>query len=208
VVQLSASRQYLEKWFYGATMKFIQSSYGQYQSSGIALDFGLNYRDSASRFQASFLARNMGTQLSTYGGQGEDMPFDLQLSITKRLNKAPFQFSLTAQRLHQFDLVYNDTTFNNAEGVSGPNDNFLTNLFRHFVLATQCFIGERLEFTVGYNVLQRAELSVNNSTNGLTGVSFGAGANLKNMQIRYARTQYQSGTGFNQFGINIRVISP
>jgi len=208
VVQLSASRRYLEHWFYGATLKFIRSAYGQYRSSAVALDFGLNYYDSASRFQAGFLARNMGTQLATYGDSGEDMPFDLQLSITKRLQGAPFQFSLTAQRLHQFDLVYNDTLFNASEGAGGVNDNFITNLFRHFVFATQVFIGERLEFTVGYNVLRRAELVVNNTSNGLTGVSFGAGACFKTLQIRFARSQYQSGTGFNQFGLNVKLFNP
>jgi hypothetical protein len=205
VVQVSAARKYLERWFYGATLKYIQSSYGLYGSNALALDFGLNYYDSSSRFQVYFLARNMGTQLSTYGGVAEDMPFDLQLGITKRLKNAPFQFSVAAQRLHQFDLVYNDTTFNDSEGVSDPNDGFMANLFRHFVFATQVFIGERLEFTVGYNVLRRSELSINNSSNGLTGISFGAGVNLKKMQIRYSRSQYQASTGLNQFGINIRL---
>jgi hypothetical protein len=205
VVQVSAGRQYLERWFYGATLKYIQSSYGMYGSNALALDFGLNYYDSSSRFQVYFLARNMGTQLKTYGGEGEDMPFDLQLGITKRLKNAPFQFSVAAQRLHQFDLTYNDTTFNSSEGVAGPNDNFISNLFRHFVFATQVYIGERLEFTLGYNVLRRAELSLYNATNGLTGISFGAGVNLKKMQIRYSRSQYQASSGINQFGINIQL---
>jgi hypothetical protein len=205
VVQVSAGRQYLERWFYGATLKYIQSSYGMYGSNALALDFGLNYYDSSSRFQVYFLARNMGTQLKTYGGEGEDMPFDLQLGITKRLKNAPFQFSVAAQRLHQFDLTYNDTTFNSSEGVAGPNDNFICNLFRHFVFATQVYIGERLEFTLGYNVLRRAELSLYNATNGLTGISFGAGVNLKKMQIRYSRSQYQASSGINQFGINIQL---
>jgi hypothetical protein len=205
VVQVSASRKYLERWYYGASLKYIQSAYGIYRSNALALDAGVNYFDTTSMLQVSFLARNMGSQIRTYGGDAEDMPFDLQLGITKRLIGTPFQFSLTAQRLHQFDLVYNDTAFNNSEQVGDSNDNFFTNLFRRFVFATQVYAGDRLEFTVGYNVLRRAELSLNNATNGLTGVSFGAGVNLKKMQIRYARSQYQSSTGFNQFGLNVQL---
>ncbi|HLO81147.1 MAG TPA: type IX secretion system protein PorQ [Chitinophagaceae bacterium] len=204
-VQVSAGRKYLERWFYGASLKYIQSSYGMYGSNAIALDFGLNYYDSSSSLQVYFLARNMGSQLKTYGGEPEDMPFDLQAGVTKRLKNAPFQFSIAAQRLHQFKLVYNDTSFNSSEGVAGPTDNFATNLFRHLVFATQVYIGERLEFTIGYNALRRAELSLYNSTNGLTGISFGAGVNLKKMQIRYSRSQYQASTGVNQFGINIQL---
>jgi hypothetical protein len=205
VVQVSAGRKYLERWYYGATLKYIQSAYGIYRSNALALDVGLNYFDTSKMIQVSFLARNMGSQISTYGGEAEDMPFDLQLGITKRLTGTPFQFSLTAQRLHQFDLVYNDTTFNNTEESADARDGFLNNLFRHFVFATQIYAGERLEFSVGYNVLRRTELSLNNTTNGLTGISFGVGVNLKKMQIRYARSQYQSSTGYNQFGLNLQL---
>lgn len=205
VVQLSASRKYLERWYYGATLKYIQSAYGIYRSNALALDVGLNYVDTTAMVQVSFLARNMGAQIKTYGGTAEDMPFDIQLGITKRLVNTPFQFSLTAQRLHQFDLVYNDTLFNNSEEAADAGNGFINKIFRHFVFATQIYAGERLEFTVGYNVLRRAELTVNNTTNGLTGVSFGTGVNLKKMQIRYARSQYQSGTGYNQFGLNLQL---
>lgn len=205
VVQVSAARKYLERWHYGATLKYIQSAYGIYRSNALALDVGLNYFDTSHMVQVSFLARNMGAQIKTYGGEAEDMPFDLQLGITKRLIGTPFQFSLTAQRLHQFDLVYNDTAFNNTEESGDQNDGFINNLFRHFVFATQIYAGQRLEFSVGYNVLRRAELSLNNTTNGLTGISFGVGVNLKKMQIRYARSQYQSNTGYNQFGLNVQL---
>jgi hypothetical protein len=196
VVQVSAGRKYLERWYYGATVKYIQSAYGIYRSNALAIDFGLNYYDSAAGWQIGFLARNMGSQLTTYGGDAEDMPFDLQLGLTKRLAKLPLQFSITAQRLHQFDLIYTDSLTGD-----GANDNFINNLFRHFVFATQLFIGERFDFTVGYNVLRRAELSVANTTNGLTGISFGVGAHFKKLDIRYARGQYQGGRGMDQVGI-------
>ncbi len=205
VVQVSASRKYLENWYYGATLKYIQSSYGLYRSNAVALDMGLNYLDSSNGLQLSFLARNMGTQIKTYGGAGEDMPFDLQVGVTKRLINTPFQFSVTAHRLHQFDLVYNDTLFNNGEQSGNAKDGFMNNLFRHFVFATQIYAGDKLDFTVAYNVLRRAELSLNNTTNGLTGISFGVGVTLKKMQFRYARSQYQSNTGYNQFGVNLQL---
>jgi len=201
-VQLSASRKYLERWYYGATFKFIHSSYGQYRSSAIAVDFGLNYYDSSSLLQVGFTAKNMGSQIQTYAGTPEDMPFDLQLGITKRLKGSPFQFSVTAQRLQTFDILYNDTTYNTNNGAEVSNG-FFNKLIRHFVFGTQVFVGDKLEFTVGYNVLRRAELSVINSSNGLTGICFGAGVTLKKFQFRYGRAQYQSNTGVNQIGINV-----
>src|SRR4030095_2575332 len=113
VIQFSGSRKYLEHWYYGATIKFISSNYAQYNSSGLAFDVGLNYYDSSNLLQVGFVAKNMGVQLKTYGGQAEDMPFDLQIGITKRLAKAPLQFSFTAHHLHQFNIAYFDSTFDN-----------------------------------------------------------------------------------------------
>jgi hypothetical protein len=204
-IQISASRKYLERWFYGVTIKFIQSSYGTYNSNAIAADVGLNYTDSTSGFQAGFLAKNMGTQLKTYAGVREDMPFDLQLGFTKRFIHSPFQLSLTTHRLHQFDLAYNDTVFNNDNGLAPANDGVVANLFRHFVFAGQVYVGEKFEFSLAYNILRGTELRVPNSTSGLSGISFGAGFMLQKLQFRYARSQYQNSTGYNQVGINVQL---
>ncbi len=204
-ISVSASRQYLERWYYGATIRFIGSNYGMYTSYGLALDVGLNYIDTANLLQIGFVAKNMGLQLKTYAGTGEDLPFDLQIGITKRLLKAPLQFSFTAQRLHQFDILYQDTTFNIDNYGDAGKDGFITNLFRHFVFAVQGYVGDKVELTVGYNVLRQAELSVTNASNGLTGFSFGVGVLLKKMQVRYTRSQYQNGVGYNQFGLNIEL---
>jgi hypothetical protein len=202
-VSLTASRSYLDRWHYGMTLKFVGSNYGVYRSSALMADMGIRYTDSASGFQAGFLASNMGVQLKTYAGTGEDLPFDLQLGVTKRLRYAPLQFSLTAHRLHRFDILYRDTTFNNENfGTPGPSG-FAENLFRHFVFALQAFPGERVELTLGFNALRRSELSVPRAANGLTGFSFGAGMLLKKMQVRYARSIFQNGIAFNQFGLNV-----
>jgi hypothetical protein len=202
-VSLTASRRYLERWQYGMTLKYVGSNYGAYRSSALIADMGISYSDSASGFQAGFLASNMGLQLKTYAGTGEDLPFDLQLGVTKRLRHAPFQFSLTAQRLHRFDLLYRDTLFNNENfGAPGPSG-FAENLFRHFIFALQAFPGEKVELTLGFNALRRSELTLQRAANGLTGFSLGAGVLLKRMQVRYARSIYQNGLAFNQFGLNV-----
>ena len=204
-VQASVSRSYLQRWQYGGSLKFIHSSYGVWRSSALALDMGITYFDSTGGWQVGFLARNMGLQLRAYDGNGEDLPFDLQLGITRRIPRSPFQFSLTAHRLHQFDLIHEDTVFNAAEGINRKQDTWLNNIFRHAVLAAQILPSDKLEFTIGFNVLRRAELGMANQTNGLTGLSFGAGVLLRKMQIRFTRSQYQSNTGFSQFGLNVQL---
>ncbi|MCZ2459217.1 MAG: type IX secretion system protein PorQ [Chitinophagales bacterium] len=208
VMQVSASRKYMEKWNYGATLKFINSNYGIYRANGIALDVGVLYYDSAKLFSASMLARNMGFQLKKYAGtEAQDLPFDLELGLSKRLENAPFGFSFTAHHLHQFDIRYSDTSFNNENGFSNGNSSkfSLDKIFRHFVFATDIYLGDKVEVNVGYNYLKRQELNIGNSGNGLTGFSMGVALLLKKLQVRYALAAYQNNTTYSQFGLNMKL---
>lgn len=203
VMQLSASRRYLQRWQYGMSVKFIFSNYGQYQSNGIAADVGVLYKDTVNGLSASVLAKNMGTQLKKYDGTDpDDLPFDLQIGISKRLLHSPFGFSLTAHHIHQFDISYNDTVYNNTNGF-GNADSGLDKIFRHFVVAANIYLGDKVELAMGYNYLRRKELNIGNTGNGLNGFSMGLSLLLNKLQVRYARSQYQNSTGYNQFGLNI-----
>ncbi len=206
VIQLSASKKYLLKWQWGASMKFIHSNYGQYRSSAIAMDLAVLYYDTQKKIQASLVLKNIGTQIKKYAGsRADDLPFDVQLGITKRLANLPLQFSATAHHLHRFDILYNDTAFNNQNGLGSNLSKSFTidKLFRHFVFSAQFFISDKLELSAGYHHLRRKELSITNSPNGLTGFSYGLGVLLKKIQIRYARNQYQNNTGYHQLGLNL-----
>ncbi|MGB3155275.1 MAG: type IX secretion system protein PorQ [Chitinophagaceae bacterium] len=208
VMQVSASRSYLEKWNYGATLKFINSQYGQYRSNGLAMDVGVLFRDSSKLFSASAVVKNLGFQLKKYSGtESDELPFDLQIGLTKRLEHAPLSFSLTAQRIHRFDINYNDQTFNNENGFTNGNTRKFSfdKLLNHFVLATVVYVGERVELMAGYNFLRRKELSIGNAGNGLSGFSLGAGVLFGKLQVRYARAYYQNGMANNQLGLNMKL---
>lgn len=208
VMQVSASRSYLEKWNYGATLKFINSNYGQYRSNGLAMDIGILFSDTSKLFSASALVKNAGFQLMKYNGSsGDDLPFDLQIGFTKRLASAPFSFSVTAQRIHQFDIGYNDTSFNNENGFdNGSTKKFsFGKLINHFVLASTIYLGDRVEVIAGYNFLRRKELNIGSGGNGLNGFSLGAGVMLGKLQIRYARAYYQNSSAYNQLGLNMKL---
>jgi hypothetical protein len=202
VLQASAAQQYLQKWHYGASLKFIHSQYGLYRAAAIAVDAGVFYKDSINGLQLSLLAKNMGAQLKSYTNEKEDLPFDVQIGITKRLQKAPFAFSLTAHHLHRFNLAYNDTIFNSANNFSSTSS-FTNKLFNHFVVATHIFIGQRLEATVGYNHLRRSELSIGSAGNGLTGFSAGFAVRFEKLHISFARSTFQRNIATNQFGLNL-----
>ena len=204
--KLIASRAYEEYWHYGFAVNFIHSAYAQYRSSALALDAGVVYYDSLRQMQVSLALKNMGVQLKTFvPGTHEELPFDMQIGISKRLKKAPIQFSATAHHLHQFNLMYNDTA-SAANGGQSGNTSAFNKVFQHFVFAAQFYIEDKIEISAGYNILRRTELRIDNTTNGFTGFSMGLGFTSKKLQFRYARSWYQNNTAYNQFGINILVL--
>ena len=115
-------------------------------------------------------------------------------------------FSFTVHHLHQFDIRYNDTAFNNENTGTGKDGNFtLDKIFRHFVFAAQIFPVPQIEVTVGYNHLLRQELNLANTTNGLNGFSVGVGLVVRKIHVRYARTHYQNNTAYDQLGLNLQL---
>lgn len=203
VVQVSAAKAYLQKWKYGANLKLAHAAYGQYNSTALLFDAGLLFTDTAKHFSAGLLARNMGMQLGSFGSEREDLPFDLQLGMTKKLAKAPLGFSVTAGQIHRFRLGYNDTVFNAANGLPAKKQSFGTYLFNHFVFSTHIYISSQLELIAGYNRLRRSELSVGATGNGLGGFSAGLNLRFKKLHFQYGRSWYQSGYGYNQVGIGL-----
>ena len=204
MVQVMASKLYKERFWIGATAKFIRSEYGQYRSGGMAMDIGLAYTDTSAGFQTSIVVKNLGTQFRSYspGSPKEELPFDVQAGISKRLRNAPFQFSLTAHNLHRFNIYYSDTTYNAQEGEVRKNG--LQKAFAHLILSAQVYVSDQVELNVGYNFLRRQDLNILNTSSGLSGFSFGAGVLLKKIQIRYSTGFYQQNM-FHQFSLNFNL---
>lgn len=202
VFQVYASRAYLQKWKYGFSLKLIQSAYDPFSSSAIAVDAGLLFMDSSRNISAGLSAKNIGVQIKPYHTEREDMPFDLQIGITKKLAKAPLGFSLNAQQIHQFNLYYNDTAFNNENNLSSKGSG-LTKLFNHFIFASHLYLSKHLETSIGYNRLRRAELNTGNGGNGLNGFSLGFHAHFTKLRFHYARAYFQRSTAYNQFAITL-----
>ncbi|HEU4608396.1 MAG TPA: type IX secretion system protein PorQ [Chitinophagaceae bacterium] len=209
VIQVSAARAYMERWHYGVSVKFIHSSYAIYRSSALAADLGIRYSDSSAGWQAGFTVLNIGGMIRRNGGLAADeLPFDMQLGISKKLPGAPIQFSLTAHHLYLFDLRYNDSSFNTENGLdSGEGSYFFDKLFRHVIISSQLMIGDRVEISVGYNYLRRKELNFGNAGNGFNGFSMGVGVILPNWQFRYARSYYQNSAALNQFALGLNAAS-
>jgi hypothetical protein len=90
---------------YGIGLKFISSSLvsgssvQDYSSMGAALDLGLFYEYEPLLMTFGVSALNIGTQLSTYAGLDEPLPFNLQFGVSKKLERLPLTLHLAFRRL-------------------------------------------------------------------------------------------------------------
>ena len=204
-VQIGTSKQYKEKWWLGAAAKFIHSNYGQYRSSALAVDASLTYFDESSGLQAGVVIANMGTQLNAYAGAvKEELPFEINAGISKKLAEAPLQFSLTLQQLQRFNLLGSDTSFIISE--FGKKYSTFDKMMSHVVLGAQLTLSDNINCNLGYNLLRRQSINGYNITNGLNGVTFGVGVLMDKLHINYATGFYQRNM-FHQLSLNFNFVN-
>ncbi len=204
--QVSAARAYQQRWNYGISLKFISSRYGSYRANGLAMDMGLLYADSSGGFRASVVMKNAGSQLKKYAdGSSEELPFEMQAGITQRLEGSPFLISLTAQQMNRFNIRYNDTSYNNANGISSKKFGFSGKLIDHLIIGITIELYDRLVVDLGYNFLRRRDLNIGAGGNGLNGFSYGMELKLKKFMFHFARANYQANTAYSQIGLTLKM---
>jgi len=194
----------------GANVKLIGSYLYQYQSYGVATDFGIAYTDTTKNFTAGLVVKNAGIQLVKYNTVREPLPFDVQLGFTKRLKYVPFRFGMVIHNLHKWDIRYNDpalaedTPFLNPDEEEPKEKNyFVDKLFRHVNFNGEFYLGKVINLRFGYNHLKRGELKLSELPL-LTGFSGGVGINLKRYSISYGKTFFTNPASTNHFTFEYR----
>lgn len=211
-ISIGASRQYLERWRYGATLKFAYSGFADKVAAGLLADVGITYTDTANLLVVGAVAKNMGTMMATYGGIGQEpMPFDLQLGISKRFAHLPLRVMATVHHLYEWDIRYSNpadvqtsTLLGTADSSELTGKHFGDKLFRHLIVGGELNLGKRITIGVAYNHLHRGELAIAEKK-GLAGFSFGASINLNKIQVRYARSYYHIAGAYNEFGLQLNL---
>jgi len=187
----------------GINMKPIYSTLESYSSLGLAFDVGLVYNNPNTHTTIGLVAKNMGLQITSYTGEREKLPFEIQAGITQGLAHAPFRFSIIYQNLERWDLTYelddsdNNSTIGNEVEVGGF-DVFGDRLMRHLVFGVELLMGENFHFDLGYNYKRRQEMKVT-ARPGAVGFSWGFGFRVSKFHISYGRSSYHLAGGTNHF---------
>ncbi|MCX7611121.1 MAG: type IX secretion system protein PorQ [Ignavibacterium sp.] len=179
---LGYSNKLDENFFYGINTKIIYSKIADRSSSAIALDLGINYSLPEEMLSFGFSILNFGTQLSSYYSTKEELPLDIVLGISKRLEKIPVRLSLDFHRL-------------------GDNKESFSQRFKSFNFGAELTLSKVLKLRVGYDNQRRSDLKIG-TTAGIAGFNFGVGATISSYQFDYSYSSYGLIGALHRIGIS------
>lgn len=210
-LQLGASYQLKPKIRVGANYKFITSNLASYKSAGNAFDFAALYSDSSKLFTASIVLHHLGFQFSKYQDESEKLPFDVRISVSKRLKHLPFRFSVVAHHLTRWNIRFDDPALQTSNifvidtSEVKEKNYFVDKLFHHLNFSGEFYFGKSFNLRFGYAHLRKRELAYDNRP-WLSGVSFGFGFDVKQFTLDYALAlkTYPVATNHFTFGYRIK----
>ncbi|MDO5968642.1 type IX secretion system protein PorQ [Flavivirga aquimarina] len=192
-------------FYFGANVKLITSKLEQYSSFGAAADLGLIYINEDIDFNATVVIRNLGTQITTYAGLNERLPFEVDFGMSQRLENVPIRWHVTFENLQQWPIARSNParTVNDLSGnQTDEKVGFLGQLIRHTILGAELFPEGGFNIRLGYNFRRGEELRIIDQRN-FSGISAGISIKMNNMRFSYTHARYTSAANSNFFGLQI-----
>lgn len=201
---LSYGRELNEKFRLGASLKYQYSIYESFVSNGLSTDISAMYKDSSENLIITAFARNLGFQAIPYNGtERQGLPFELAVSISKKLEHLPFRYQLIFNNLQSPDMRYTIT----ETGLKDENGNekfkemtLGDNILRHIAIGGELNLSKHFAFRFGYNHMRRKEMT-QEQRRGPSGFSWGLGFRISKFHISYGSAAYFPGYNSNQFSL-------
>jgi long-subunit fatty acid transport protein len=159
------ANEFSPNFYYGANAKFIYSSIADKSSSAVGADLGINYEFPAQQLNLAAAVLNLGTQISSYINTKEDLPLDVVIGVSKRLERVPVRLSLDFHQLNK------------------KRDDALQHL-KGFSVGAEFYLSEVFTLRFGYDNERRSDLKVGSSA-GIAGFNGGLGVKVSEYQFSY-----------------------
>lgn len=159
------SNQLEENFYYGANVKVIYSNIADRSSAGLALDAGLHYEIPSQMINIGLSILNAGAQLSSYYDTKEDLPLDIAIGVSKKLEHLPLKLFLDLHKLNE------------------DRDDFFER-FQVFSIGAEFTLSKALSLRLGYENEKRRELKIG-SFAGLAGFNAGLGIRISGYNFDY-----------------------
>jgi len=165
----------------------------------------LHYINEDLDFHAALVVRNFGTQITTYAGLHESLPFEVAFGMSQSLENVPIRWHITLENLQKWPIavsnparVTTDLSGNQTEEKIG----FLGNVIRHTIIGAEIFPEGGFNIRLGYNFRRAEELRIVDQRN-FSGLSAGFSIKFNKMRFSYTHAKYTSAANSNFFGLQI-----
>lgn len=182
---LGYTNEFSENFYYGANAKVIYSSIADESSSAIALDLGINYEIPNQKLNFAAAVLNLGTQLSSYIDTKEDLPLDVTIGISKRLENLPVRLSLDFHQLNK----ERDELYQRLKG---------------FSLGAEFYLSEVFTLRFGYDNEKRSDLKVGSSS-GIAGFNGGLGVKISEYVFNYGYSSLGTIGAMHRIGLSTSI---
>lgn len=192
-------------FYFGANAKLITSKLEKYNSFGVATDLGLLYINKDLDFYAALAIRNFGTQITTYAGLQEKLPFELDLGMSQRLENVPIRWHITLENLQEWPITRPNPARSTSDLSGNQTDEkigFLGQVMRHSIFGAEIFPEGGFNIRLGYNFRRAEELRIVDQRN-FSGLSAGFSIKMNKMRFSYTHAKYTSAANSNFFGLQI-----
>lgn len=192
-------------FYAGANLKLITSKLEQYSSFGMATDLGILYINEDLDFNAALVLRNLGTQITTYAGQREPLPFEVAFGMSQRLEHVPIRWHVTFENLQDWPIARPNparTTSDLGGNQSSEKVGFMGQVIRHTILGAELFPEGAFNIRLGYNFRRGEELKIIDQRN-FSGLSAGISIKMNKLRFSYTHAKYTSAANANFFGLQL-----
>lgn len=171
-----------KNFHYGVNVKFIYSGIADYSSTALAADIGVQYLIADENWTFAVAFRNFGSQLSSYIETTENLPFEMAIGVSKKLQYLPLRFFVDFRKLNE------------------SQESFFSR-FKSFTVGGEFTLSKVVKLRLGFDAEKRRELKIG-SFAGLAGFNVGLGFNVKEYHVGYAYSSFGEIGALHRFGVS------
>jgi hypothetical protein len=209
-IALSLGYAYNVPWtklYLGGNAKFISSTLESYNSFGVAADLAALYVDDKNDINYALVVRNFGTQIKTYNGTNEKLPFEVIAGISQELENVPIRWHLTLENLQHWNVSFSNPA-RSQQTIDGETIEekvgFLGNTMRHVIFGAEIFPKKAFSVRLSYNFRRAAELKILEQRS-FSGLSAGFGLRFRKFRFDYSYSRYTLAANTSLFGLTINL---
>ena len=193
--------------FVGVNVKLINSIIENYSSFGIGTDLGVLYYNKYKPYIFTLVVRNLGYQVTVFDEIKEDLPLQVELGASYKLDNVPITWHITLDNLQQWDISVSNPSNATTDidgNVTDEKISFLDNAIRHLSVGAELFPKGAFNLRFGYNFRRSKELQLIEKRT-FSGFTAGFGLKMKKFKFNYAFSKYHPASNASTFSLQINL---